>query len=173
MLVYCGTNGWMDQDATWYGGRPRPRWHCVRWGPSSPPRKGAQQPPFFGPCLLWPNDRPSQQLLSSCIHLFSKRTFGDKRRRFFYGPDAFLIIQPTVLKQWRKCTVQQSTSIVQNNACYCNQSVGVTAITTFMEWYSLSAKYACLFSTTFTATIHQHHSQSTHTHQPTYVYTHL
>jgi len=29
-------NGWMDQDATWYGGRPRPKRHCVRWGPSSP-----------------------------------------------------------------------------------------------------------------------------------------
>jgi len=40
-------NGWMDQDATWYGGRPRPRRHCVRWGPSSPPRKGAQQLPHF------------------------------------------------------------------------------------------------------------------------------
>ena len=33
-------NGWMDQHATWYGGRPRPRRHCVRWGPSSPPAKG-------------------------------------------------------------------------------------------------------------------------------------
>jgi len=32
-------NGWMDQDATWYGDRPRPMPHCVRWGPSSPPRK--------------------------------------------------------------------------------------------------------------------------------------
>ena len=29
----------MDQDATWRGGRPRPRPHCVRWGPSSPPQK--------------------------------------------------------------------------------------------------------------------------------------
>jgi len=29
-------NGCMDQDATWYGGTPRPRQHCVRWGPSSP-----------------------------------------------------------------------------------------------------------------------------------------
>ena len=28
--------GWMDQDATWYGGRRRPRPHCVRCGPSSP-----------------------------------------------------------------------------------------------------------------------------------------
>jgi len=23
-------NGWMDQDATWYGGRPQSRRHCVR-----------------------------------------------------------------------------------------------------------------------------------------------
>ena len=28
--------GWMDQDVTWYRGRPHPRRHCVRWGPSSP-----------------------------------------------------------------------------------------------------------------------------------------
>ena len=36
-LVYCGqtAGGWMDQDATWYGDKPRPRPHCVRWGPSS------------------------------------------------------------------------------------------------------------------------------------------
>jgi len=27
-------NGWMDQDAIWYGGRPHPRPHCVRWRPS-------------------------------------------------------------------------------------------------------------------------------------------
>jgi len=34
-------NGCMDQDATWYGGRPRPRPHCVRWRSSSPsPNKG-------------------------------------------------------------------------------------------------------------------------------------
>ena len=28
--------GWMDQDASWYGGKPRPRRHCVRWGRRSP-----------------------------------------------------------------------------------------------------------------------------------------
>jgi len=22
-------NGWMDEDATWYGSRPRPRPHCI------------------------------------------------------------------------------------------------------------------------------------------------
>ena len=30
------------------------------------PLKGSQQPPLFGPCLLWPDGRPSQELLSSC-----------------------------------------------------------------------------------------------------------
>ena len=60
------SNGWMDQDATWYEGRPRPRRHCVRWG-SSYPQKGVQ-PPIFRPCLLWPNDRPSQLLMSTCLY---------------------------------------------------------------------------------------------------------
>ena len=46
-------NSWMDQDATWYGGRPWSR-PCVRWGPSSP-QKGHSPPPIYSPCLLWPN----------------------------------------------------------------------------------------------------------------------
>ena len=68
-LCLLWSNGWMDQDATLYGGRLQPRRHCVRWGPSPPPQKGgrapqssifgpakgAQQPfPLFGPCPLWP-----------------------------------------------------------------------------------------------------------------------
>ena len=36
----------MDQDATWYGGRPRSRAHCVRRGPSSPPKKWHSSPQF-------------------------------------------------------------------------------------------------------------------------------
>ena len=49
-------NGWMDQDATWYGGRPRPRPHCVRWGvgPSSPSPKMGHNPQFSAQ-VLWPN----------------------------------------------------------------------------------------------------------------------
>jgi len=46
-------NNWMDQDATWYGGKLPPRRRCVRWGRSSP-LKGTQ-PPVFDSCLLWPN----------------------------------------------------------------------------------------------------------------------
>jgi len=36
----------MDQDVTWYEARPRPRRLCVRWGPRSPPQKGAEPPKF-------------------------------------------------------------------------------------------------------------------------------
>jgi len=48
----------MNQDTTCYGGRPLPRRHCVRWGPSSPTErgtavgKGAQQPPTFRPVSI-------------------------------------------------------------------------------------------------------------------------
>ena len=44
-------NGWIDQDATWYRGKPRPRRRCIRCGRS--PLKGAQTPVFCA-CLLWP-----------------------------------------------------------------------------------------------------------------------
>jgi len=45
-------NGWMDKDATWYGDRPRPRPHCVRWGPTSPTERGTTTPPplYSGNC---------------------------------------------------------------------------------------------------------------------------
>jgi len=51
-------NGWMHQDATWYGGRPQPRGFCLRWGPTPFPKRRRSpgvEPPIFGPCLLWPN----------------------------------------------------------------------------------------------------------------------
>jgi len=44
-------NGWMDQDATWYGNRPRPRRHCARWAPSCP-LKGHSYPPSFRPMSI-------------------------------------------------------------------------------------------------------------------------
>jgi len=44
-------NGWTDQDATWYGGRPWPRSHCVRLGPSSPTEKGTAVAHFSAHCF--------------------------------------------------------------------------------------------------------------------------
>ena len=36
--------------------------------PAPPPPMG-HSPPCFGPCLLWPDGRPSQLLLSTCCLL--------------------------------------------------------------------------------------------------------
>ena len=60
---YCGqTLEWIKMKLAW---RPRPRRHCVRWGPSNPPQKGGTAAPNFRPMycrkmagLLWPNARP-------------------------------------------------------------------------------------------------------------------
>ena len=46
--------------------------HIVLDGDPAPPRKGAQRPPFLGPCLLWPNGRPSQQLLHGLLFINSR-----------------------------------------------------------------------------------------------------
>jgi len=53
--------GWIN-NATWYGGRPRLRRHCVRRGPSSPLGHGHSSP-HFSARVLWPNGRPSQHCL--------------------------------------------------------------------------------------------------------------
>jgi len=47
----------MDQDATWYGGRPQSRRLCVRWRPryTLPKNEGKAPFPIFGPFLLWSN----------------------------------------------------------------------------------------------------------------------
>ena len=39
-------NGWMHQDATWYGGGPWSRPHCARWSPSPLRKKGAEPSQF-------------------------------------------------------------------------------------------------------------------------------
>ena len=67
----------MDENAAWYGSRPRPRPHCTRRGPSS--RKGAQQLPIFGPCVLWPRSPISAtaELLFSFPNRTPSRTRSD------------------------------------------------------------------------------------------------
>jgi len=60
-------NGWMDEDASWYGSRPRHRPHCIRLGPSCP-RKGNRSPHIFDHVYCG-HGRPSQLVLSSCFDI--------------------------------------------------------------------------------------------------------
>jgi len=49
-VAVLGQTGWMDQDATWYGGGLGPGDIMLDGDPA--PEKGEQQPPLFGPCPL-------------------------------------------------------------------------------------------------------------------------
>jgi len=48
-----------------------PRHIVLDGNPAPAPERGTAAPLLFDPCLLWPNGRPSQQLLSSCYHVLS------------------------------------------------------------------------------------------------------
>jgi len=62
-------NAWMDEDAAWYGRRPRPRTHCTTRGPSSRERDTAA--PLFSAHVYCGHGRPCQLLLSSCFNYIS------------------------------------------------------------------------------------------------------
>jgi len=62
-------NGWMDEDATWYGSRPRPMPHCVRRRPSFPNRERGTAVPALSAQVYCGHGRPSQLLLSSCYYI--------------------------------------------------------------------------------------------------------
>ena len=54
---------------TWYGGRPRPRRHCVRWGPSS--ERGIAAPHFSDHFALarWPISATAELLFFICQNI--------------------------------------------------------------------------------------------------------
>ena len=77
-------NGCIDQDATWYGGRPRPRRHCVRWGPRSPlPKRGRGRAPskfsahvYCGQTAGW-----MKLVLGMEVHTYIREDLVDKIHR--------------------------------------------------------------------------------------------
>ena len=69
-------NGWIHEDATWYGSIDLGPGHCIRRGPSYP-RKG-HSTSLFSAHVYCGHGRPSQLLLSSCLYFLFKavsRTF--------------------------------------------------------------------------------------------------
>jgi len=45
-------DGLMDQDTTWYGGRPQSRPRCVRWGPAASQKRGHSPLAHFWPMSI-------------------------------------------------------------------------------------------------------------------------
>jgi len=66
-FVYCGqTAGWIKMPLGTEVGLSTGD-IVLDGDPAHPTETGTAAPPLFGPRLLWPNDRPSQQLLSFCF----------------------------------------------------------------------------------------------------------
>jgi len=131
-------NGWTDEDAaTWYGGRPRPRRHCVRWGPISPP-------PPKGPCLLWPNDCPSQQLLSSCLCSLKKTAWWMDRSGFHIcgtfcvrSLRVFCISAINSILPWKHCCrCRRNVVYIENSRCCVLRLHLATATSSRLLWRS-------------------------------------
>jgi len=60
-------NGWMHQDATWYGGRPHPRGLRVRWETTPLPKMGVEPLPNF-----WLMSIAAKRLHGSKCHFWYK-----------------------------------------------------------------------------------------------------
>ena len=66
----------MDEDATWYGSRPRRRPHFRRV-PSAPRKGHSTPPPLLGPRLLWPR---------SPISVTAALLFLKRKTSYIHGP---------------------------------------------------------------------------------------
>jgi len=62
-------DGWMDEDAAWYGSRPRTRPHCPRRGPSS--RERGTAAPLFSVHVYCGHGRPSQLYCWALVSLLT------------------------------------------------------------------------------------------------------
>jgi len=88
-------NAWIDEDAAWYGSRPRPRPHRIKRGPSSCER-GTAARLFLSPCLLW-----SRMPISATAELLLIKSQQDLSEEMqFYG---FLF--PQVVQKYKLSTV--------------------------------------------------------------------
>ena len=74
-LVYCGqTVGWIRMPLGMEVGLG-PGDIVLDEDPATTQKWAQKSRPLFGPCLLWPSGRPSQQLLSSCYNFLAKAQF--------------------------------------------------------------------------------------------------
>jgi len=47
-------------------------------GDPAPPKRGGRATPLFGPCLLWPNGRSCQLLMSTRMYLYDITTYRER-----------------------------------------------------------------------------------------------
>ena len=122
-------NGRKDEDAAWYGTRPRPRPHCTRRGPSC--RERGTAPPLFDPCLLWPRSP-----ISATAQLLLKKLLRHLGVCFLANVNA-ISCRPSVCRLSVVCNVRAPLLRRSNirQYFYCIRYLGhpVTSIENFTE----------------------------------------
>jgi len=79
-MVYCGqTVGWIKMPLGTEVGLGQ-RDIVLDGDPAPPTERGIAALPLFSPCLLWPNGRPSQQLLHELLYFCIYHCDPDKHR---------------------------------------------------------------------------------------------
>jgi len=68
--------GMMDQDATWYGGRPRQMRQCIKWRPSFPsPTEKDTAAPLFSPTSIVAKRSPMSATDEQLLKIYPQLTF--------------------------------------------------------------------------------------------------
>ena len=111
-------NGWMDEDATWKEVWPRPRPHCVRWGPSGDPAPTAARP-HFRPTPIAAKRSPISATAADLVQLATLRNRVPLRpclqcARFCYGAaqirHCWSIIQAATVNFYRRSVAATASS---------------------------------------------------------------
>jgi len=92
-------NGCVDRDATLYGGRPRPRQHCARWGLSYPAERDIVVAPTFRLVFIVAKRSPisaTAELLYSILKNFS---FNEVRCLISGSIPADVVLQLVICKK--------------------------------------------------------------------------
>jgi len=103
-------NGWVDEDAPWYGSRPRPRPHCVRRRPSSPQRGTAAS--LFSAHVHCGHGRPSHLLLSSWFAKISRSL----KKTIPYGKIFEILFRKDLPPQRSTCGAQISRNLANGKS---------------------------------------------------------
>ena len=159
-------NGWIDQDETWHGGRPRHQPHCLRWGlsyPLPPPKKkggGTAAFPTFRPMYCSQTAGWIVMPLGTDVDLGSGYIVldgdPDSPKRDIAAP-SFRPMSIVAKRSPTSATAEHLRKTSYHNLRRTTGNYDVNQI-----WQSFRSKTACEYYTNFTGQCSVLHFQSTH-----------
>jgi len=123
-------NGWMDQDETWHGGRPRPRTHC------SPERGTAAPSLFFQPMSIVVIRSPiwatTEHLILSNCQQHSVVQVDNATVEF---GNRYSVTEQSELAQHQQCTCSSNANTIYVTSAFCALAISGSAGTSVHRDY--------------------------------------